>query len=141
MGQDDAGGTPPGAAEFLARAKAGPVAKVGQWESYQQLSDEQKQELAAKSPTKKQLANLPTPAQSKMKMPAPIKPSAPTTGTQATGTAATPAAPAPAPWIDPATGGPLPNASNIAPVVPAPASAPAAAPTTPPPAPASDNAK
>lgn len=127
---------------FSRAQKLDPSQKSTQWESYQQLSDEQKKELAAKAPNKKQLANLPTPTQSKMKMPAPIKPSAPTTGTPATGTAAAPAAPPP--WIDPATGGPLPNASNIAPVVPAttPAPAPAPAATTPAaPAPASDNAK
>jgi hypothetical protein len=139
---------------FARAQKLDPSLKSTQWESYQQLSDEQKKALAAKSPSKKQVANLPTPSQSKMKMPAPIKPGAPTTG-MAAGTAA-PAATAHPPWIDPATGGPLPNASNIAPVISAPAAAapaaapapaPAAAPTAPtapvtaPPAPAGDNAK
>ncbi|HEX8405173.1 MAG TPA: DUF3106 domain-containing protein [Duganella sp.] len=130
---------------FSRAQKLDPSQKSTQWESYQQLSDEQKRALAAKANTKKQLANLPTPTQSKMKLPAPIKPSAPTTGTPATGTAATPAAAA-APWIDPATGGPLPNASNIAPVVPAPAAPPAPAPAAPStipvqPAPAGDHAR
>lgn len=127
---------------FARAQKLDPSKKSTQWESYQQLSDEQKKELAAKSPTKKQLANLPTPAQSKMKMPAPIKPSAPTTGTPPAPTA--PAATAHPPWIDPATGGPLPNASNIAPVIPSTTPAPAPAPAAPaatPPAPATDNAK
>lgn len=125
---------------FSRAQKLDPSQKSTQWESYQQLSDEQKRELAAKANTKKQLANLPTPAQSKMKMPAPIKPSAPT-GTAVPGHVATPA---PAPWVDPATGGPLPNASNIAPVLPAPATAPASPPAvTPaqPAAPAGDNAR
>ncbi|WP_229210281.1 DUF3106 domain-containing protein [Duganella sp. CF517] len=133
---------------FARAQKLDPSQKSTQWESYQQLTDEQKKALAARSPTKKQLANLPTPSQSKMKLPAPIKPGAPTTGT-AVGTAS-PAATAHPPWIDPATGGPLPNASNIAPVIaapapsPAPAAAPAAAPAptvTAPPAPAGDIVK
>ena len=86
---------------FARAQKLDPSQKSTQWESYQQLSDEQKKELAAKSPSKKQLANLPTPSQSKMKLPAPIKPSAPTTGTAtvtpapAAATATTAAAAAP----------------------------------------------
>lgn len=136
---------------FARAQKLDPSEKSTQWESYQQLTDEQKKALAAKSPAKKQLANLPTPTQSKMKLPAPIKPATPT-GPPAAGAAAAPTTTAHPPWVDPATGGPLPNASNIAPVIPAaPSAAPAAAPTAPPtpaappappaPAPATDNAK
>lgn len=100
---------------FARAQKLDPSQKSTQWESYQQLSDEQKKELAAKAAVKKQVANLPTPTQSKIKTVAPIKPAVPTNGAPAA------AAAAPAPAIDPATGQVIPNASNIAPVVPAPA--------------------
>jgi hypothetical protein len=58
---------------FSRAQKIDPSQKSAQWEEYQQLPDEQKKELAAKAATKKQVVNLPTPAQSKMKTVAPIK--------------------------------------------------------------------
>jgi Protein of unknown function (DUF3106) len=112
--------------ENFARAqKVAPSKKSTDWENYQQLPDEQKKQLAARSANKKQLASLATPSQSKQQqLAAPIKPhvamppAAPTTPA---------ASPAPAPWLDPATGQPWPDASNIAPVI-----APAPPPITPP---------
>jgi hypothetical protein len=58
---------------FSRAQKIEPGQKSAQWEEYQQLPDEQKKELAAKAATKKQVVNLPTPAQSKMKTVEPIK--------------------------------------------------------------------
>jgi len=58
---------------FSRAQRIDPGQKSAQWEEYQQLPDEQKKELAAKAATKKQVVNLPTPAQSKMKTVAPIK--------------------------------------------------------------------
>jgi hypothetical protein len=110
---------------FARAQKLDPSQKSTSWESYQQLTDEQKKELAAKAAVKKQVANLPTAAQAKIKTVAPIKPVVPagTTGTGTAPVAAPPAAATPpatvAPGIDPATGLPIPNASNVAPVVPA----------------------
>jgi hypothetical protein len=97
--------------ENFARAqKVAPSKKSTDWENYQQLPDEQKKQLAARSANKKQLANLATPSQSKQQqLAAPLKPHVPPP----------PAAPVPppAPWLDPATGQPWPDASNIAPVI------------------------
>jgi hypothetical protein len=111
--------------------KLNPAQKSTSWETYQLLPDEQKKELAAKPATKKQVANLPTPAQSKALTVAPIKPFSPSTSP---GVATPVVAPAP---VDPST---LPNASNVTPVPPgttaAPAPAQAPAPTPAPPAPA-----
>lgn len=117
--------------ENFARAqKVDPSKKSVQWESYQQLSDEQKKQLAARAANRKQLANLPTPSQSKQMLPAPIKPLP-----HAHAPATAPVAPAVPAWIDPATGQPWPDASNIAPVIapggvpaPIPAPIPAAVP-------------
>ncbi len=48
--------------------------KSAQWEKYQQLPEEQKQKLAAEAASsKKQLTNLPPPAQANLKTVAPIK--------------------------------------------------------------------
>ncbi|MET0264156.1 MAG: DUF3106 domain-containing protein [Duganella sp.] len=90
---------------FTRAQKVDPSKKSTQWESYQQLSDEQKKELAARAANRKQLVNLATPSQARQPMPAPIKPP--------------PAQPALTPWIDPATGQPWPDASNVTPVPPA----------------------
>jgi len=118
---------------FARAQKIDPSQKSTQWESYQQLSEEQKKALAAKAATKKQVANLPTPSQSKMKTVAPIKPPVPTGASPVATPVAAPAAnpaPATAPGIDPVTGAPIPNASNVAPVIApaAPASVPPAQP-------------
>lgn len=114
---------------FARAQKLDPSQKSTSWESYQQLSDEQKKELAAKAAVKKQVANLPSAAQSKVKTVAPIKPVVPagTSGTAAAG--AGPAVPAPLPVPAPAADAPpLPNASNVTPVPPVPTPA-APAPT------------
>jgi hypothetical protein len=115
---------------FARAQKLDPSQKSTSWESYQQLSDEQKKELAAKAAVKKQVANLPSAAQSKLKTVAPIKPvvAAGTSGTAVAG--AGPAVPAPLPVAAPAADGPpLPNASNVTPIPPVPAPAvPAPAP-------------
>ncbi|MBJ7310747.1 DUF3106 domain-containing protein [Rugamonas sp. CCM 8940] len=47
--------------------------KAAHWEQYQQLPEEQKKQLAAQAAMKKQVANVPTPAQNKIKTVAPIK--------------------------------------------------------------------
>ncbi len=47
--------------------------KSVQWQQYQQLSEEQKKQLAARAVRKKQLANLPSTTQSKQKTVTPIK--------------------------------------------------------------------
>lgn len=106
--------------------KLDPSEKSAQWEQYQQLPEEQKQKLAAAANAKKQVANLPTPSQSKVKTVPPIKAGViiPAAGGQsipaATPTPVTVVAPAPAP------GAPLPPASNVQPVI-SPAAAAAAA--------------
>jgi hypothetical protein len=105
---------------FARAQKLDPSQKSTSWESYQQLSEEQKKELAAKAAIKKQVANLPTAAQSKVKTVAPIKPAVPA-GTS--GTALAPV-PAPAPAPQPVAADPnatIPNASNVTPVPPVPA--------------------
>jgi hypothetical protein len=60
--------------------KIGPGTKSEEWEKYQQLPEEQKQKLAADAAIargKKQVANLPSAAQSNVKTVAPIKRTAP----------------------------------------------------------------
>ncbi|NYE59131.1 putative Fe-S protein YdhL (DUF1289 family) [Duganella sp. 1224] len=89
--------------------KLNPSQKAVSWEEYQMLSDEQKKELAARVPQRKQVVNLPTPAQAKVATPAPIKPATPAVITPIV----PPASVAPA---DPSV--PLPNASNVTPVPP-----------------------
>lgn len=91
---------------FARAQKLDPSHKNTQWESYQQLSDDAKQELAAKAAIKPQVANLPTAAQTKVKTVAPIKPLVPTENGSAKAPAfpATPAAGAPAAAQSPAIG-------------------------------------
>jgi hypothetical protein len=81
--------------ENFARAqKVAPSKKSTDWENYQQLPDEQKKQLAARSANKKQLANLATPSQSKQQqLAAPLKPHVPPPPP------ATPVPP-PAPWLE-----------------------------------------
>lgn len=134
---------------FARAKKIEPAQKNTQWESYQQLSDDEKKELAAKAAVKPQVANLPTAAESKLKTVAPIKPLVVTENGSASAPVLAPPAPLPAPLLPPASnlatpaasgaanpaaagsnaGGPaagdssqLPNASNVAPA-PAPAAA------------------
>ncbi len=128
---------------FARTQKIGPSSKSAQWEEYQQLPEEQKKELAAKAAVKKQVANLPTPAQSKMKTVEPIKrplppagpvlppgaaaapgstassvaPAAGTAPAAVPGAAATPAAGAAAVPSAPAAS--APGATNVTPVPPA----------------------
>ena len=62
------------ARENYARVKKiDPTQKSAQWEQYQQLPEEQKKKLAADAAVKKQVANLPSTSQSKVKTVAPIK--------------------------------------------------------------------
>jgi hypothetical protein len=99
--------------------KIDPDQKSQKWEQYQQLPEEQKKELAAQAASaraKKQIANLPTQAQSKVKTVAPIKRS-----------------PAPAPAAC-APGTVKNTAAATPPCVPAPGAGPAPAPVPPPPA-------
>lgn len=117
---------------FARAQKLDPSQKSMSWESYQLLSDEQKKELAAKAAVKKQVANLPTTAQSKVKTVAPIKPAVPP-GASGTAPLVAPVSPVAVPAADP--NAPIPNASNITPVPPVPAPpAQPAQPATPPPA-------
>jgi Protein of unknown function (DUF3106) len=99
--------------------KIEPSQKSQQWEQYQQLPDEQKKELAAQAASaraKKQVANLPTQAQSSVKTVAPIKhgptPLACAPGTvKNTAASAPPCVPAvPPPPVSPAA--PAPNAKQ-----------------------------
>jgi len=115
---------------FARTQKIGPSSKSAQWEEYQQLPEEQKKELAAKAAVKKQVANLPTPAQSKMKTVEPIKrplppagpvlppvvPGAAPAGAAAPGASAASSAAASAASTAPAS---MPNATNVTPVPPA----------------------
>ena len=131
---------------FSRAQKIEPGQKSVQWEEYQQLPDEQKKELAAKAATKKQVVNLPTPAQSKMKTVAPIKhpnavhmpapltlpapapaaapPASAAPGTDATGAggAAGAAGSAAGSAAGAAASASQPSASNVPPVPPAPPS-------------------
>jgi hypothetical protein len=119
---------------FARAQKIGPTQKSAQWEEYQQLPEEQKKELAAKAAVKKQVANLPTPAQSKIKTVEPIKRPLPVDGViPATGGAGSAASNAGAPGAAAAAGqagvpaagtaaanaASLPGASNVTPVPPA----------------------
>lgn len=99
-----------------------PGQKSAQWEQYQQLPEEQKKQLADKAP-KKQVANPPTPSQSKIQTVPPVKrttpasaPAAAAPGTvPAPGAASVPAAAAPA-VAAPAAAAPstsTPPASNV----------------------------
>jgi hypothetical protein len=102
--------------------KIDPGQKSQQWEQYQQLPEEQKKQLAAEAASaraKKQVANLPTQAQSSVKTVAPIK------------RAPAPACPA---GMIANTAAPTPPCVPVAVPAPVPAAAPAAAPVTPPPA-------
>jgi hypothetical protein len=111
---------------FARTQKIDPSSKSAQWEEYQQLPEEQKKELAAKAAIKKQVANLPTPAQSKMKTVEPIKRPLPPAGPElpavvpgavpAAGAAAASGAAASAAPTAPAS---VPNATNVTPVPPA----------------------
>ena len=114
--------------------KLDPGEKSAQWEQYQQLPEEQKQKLAAAANAKKQVANLPTPSQSKIKTVPPIK-----AGVKIPD-AGGPSIPAAAPVTTTAvnatpTPTPLPPASNVQPVPVSPV------PTAPPAASASANVK
>lgn len=126
---------------FARAQKLDPSQKSAQWEEYQQLPDEQKKELADKAATvsKKQVVNLPTPAQSKIKTVEPIKhphavtapaplaipapaaapaggvPATPATPGAATGTASASDAAAAAASASAS----MPNATNVTPAPPA----------------------
>jgi hypothetical protein len=100
--------------------KIDPGEKSQQWEQYQQLPAEQKKQLAAEAASaraKKQVANLPTQAQSSVKTVAPIK------------RAPAPACPA---GTIANTAASTPPCVPVAVPAPVPAAAPAAAPVTPP---------
>ena len=104
--------------QAYARAqKLNPAQKSTSWENYQQLPEEQKKELAAKPPTKKQVANLPTPAQAKMQTVAPIKPAVPPASPGVATPVVPPIVPVVPPGADP--NAPLPNATNVTPMPPA----------------------
>ena len=98
--------------------KIEPGQKSAQWEQYQQLPEEQKQKLAADAAAKKQLANLPSPSQSKAKTIAPIKSGVILPPPM-------PAAVAPAAVAPPAAPTPVPAPAGV---VPAPGAAPASPP-------------
>ncbi len=124
---------------FARAQKLGPSHKSAQWEEYQQLPEEQKKKLAENAAQNKQIAAVPTLAESKIKTVAPIKAGVqiPPAGGQSVpaapaGTAA-PAAPA-AP-ATPAAAAPAPLTPPAAPASGAPAS-PAPAPSTVPASPA-----
>jgi hypothetical protein len=104
--------------------KIGPNEKSEQWEKYQQLPEEQKKQLAAQAASamaKKQVANLPSHAQSNAKTVAPIKRTAPPAcpaGTVKNTAAATPAcvaapvAPAAVPVVNPTPAPPAAPVTN-----------------------------
>ncbi|WLI87539.1 DUF3106 domain-containing protein [Massilia sp. R2A-15] len=93
--------------------------KSEQWEKYQQLPEEQKQKLAAEAAaarTKKQLTNLPPPAQAGAKTVAPIKRSVPPAAACPAGTMINTAASTPPCVAAPATpppGSPAAPAPNV----------------------------
>lgn len=104
---------------FARSQKITPGQKSAQWEQYQQLPEEQKKQLADKAP-KKQVANPPTPSQSKIQTVAPVKSKA-----SALAAHAAPGA---------ATAGVAPGTAGAAAAgTPASALPPVAAPATPPP--------
>jgi hypothetical protein len=112
---------------FARTQKIGSGNKSAQWEEYQQLPDEQKKQLAEAAAVKKQVANLPTLAQSKMKTVAPIKKNvSPPSIAPITATPTVPAVPVPIPAATPAAGAAAASAS-----VPAAAPASATSTTTP----------
>jgi hypothetical protein len=101
-----------------------PDLRAQKWQEYQQLSDEQKAQLASHHDKKKLITNLPTPAESKEKKLQPLKtPSKPATSLAATPTASQPVA------TPVATDAPAPvTAPALAPAQPA--TAPPSSPTT-----------
>jgi hypothetical protein len=97
--------------------KIDPSQKSEQWEKYQQLPEEQKKQLAAEAASaraKKQVANLPSQAQSNVKTVAPIQRTPPALVACAAGTVKN-------------------TAASTPPCVPAPAAGTALAPASPPP--------
>ncbi len=101
--------------------KIDPGQKSQQWEQYQQLPEEQKKQLAAEAASaraKKQVANLPTTAQSKIKTVAPIKRSPPPAPACPAGSVKNTAAPTPpcVPAAAPAPAPPPPPGIPAAPV-------------------------
>lgn len=103
--------------------KIGPSQKSEQWEKYQQLPEEQKKQLAADAANargKKQVANLPSPAQSSAKTVAPIKLTPPPAAACPAGTVKNTAAPTPPCVAAPAAVPPaVPPAVTPTPVSPA----------------------
>ena len=125
---------------FARTQKITPGQKSAQWEQYQQLPEEKKKELADKAP-KKQVANPPTPTQSKAPVVAPIKAKPPGAALVPGAAGAAPAVTAPGstvpapgnagPATGPAAGSPaahVPGASNVVPGSMPPAATPAAVP-------------
>ena len=117
--------------------KIDPSQKSEEWEKYQQLPEEKKKQLAAEAAgarAKKQVANLPTPAQSSVKTVAPIKRTPPLLAECAPGTvnnsatATPPCVPAPAvgPAPAPAAAAVPSPATPAAPATPATPATPAA---------------
>lgn len=75
-----------------------PDQRAQKWQEYQQLSDEQKAQLANHPDKKKLITNLPTPAESKEKKLQPLKtPKKPISASQPTAPASAPLVTAPAP--------------------------------------------
>lgn len=104
---------------FARAKKIDPSQKNTQWESYQQLSDDEKKELAAKAAVKPQVANLPTAAQSKQQTVAPIKPLVVTENGSASAPVLPPPAPLPAPLLPPASNSAAPTAGSAGAAAPA----------------------
>jgi len=100
-----------------------PGQKSVQWEQYQQLPEEQKKQLADKAP-KKQVANPPTPTQSKIQTVQPVKRAVPGSAPAVT---APGAASAPAATVPPATAPAASGATAPAPAAPPATSTPPAA--------------
>lgn len=121
---------------FARSQKVAPVPgqKSAQWEQYQQLPEEQKKQLADKAP-KKQVANPPTPAQSKVQTVPPVKRAVPGAApvTVAPGVVPGAAAQAVAPAASaPATAAPASAAAPAASGVTVPAAASTPVTSTPP---------
>ena len=96
--------------------KIDPSQKSEQWEKYQQLPEEEKQKLAAEAQAKKQVTNLPPPAQSGVKTVAPIKRPLPPVAACPAGTTINTAASTPPCVAAPATpppGSPAAPAPNV----------------------------
>jgi len=125
---------------FARTQKITPGQKSAQWEQYQQLPEEKKKQLADKAP-KKQVANPPTPTQSKIPVVAPIKAKPPgaalVPGAPGAAPAAFPGAAVPAAGVAGSTPGlaagsaaaNMPNASNVVPGSMPPAAVPPPTPT------------